>query len=70
MKWLIAFTLLLVPAHLAAAPAEHETTRDYAKLLEDVEFLRNLAMLLQAQGYKDVQIIPQMFVATAKDRDG
>src|SRR3954462_6068742 len=72
MRWLIALALLAVPVRLAAAPAENEPARDYSKLLdkENVEFLRNLAMLLQAQGFRDVRIIPQMFVATAKDEHG
>ena len=43
--------------------------RDCSKLQdkENVEFLRNLAKLLQAKGFKDVRIVPQIFVATAKN---
>jgi hypothetical protein len=73
MRFLIPLALLLIPpTHLAAATVISEPARNYSKLLEkeNVEFLRNLAMLLQAQGFKDVQIVPQMFVATAKDHDG
>jgi hypothetical protein len=72
MRWLLALTLVLAPVQLVAAPGENEPSRDYSKLLdnENVDFLRNLAMLLQAQGFRDVRIIPQMFVATAKDEQG
>ena len=69
---MIALIIMLVPAQLGATTVEKEPSRDYSKLLdkENVEFLRNLAMLLPAQGFKDVEIIPQMFVATAKNGDG
>jgi hypothetical protein len=72
MRWLIALIIVLAPAQLVATTVEKEPWRDYSKLLdkENVEFLRNLAMLVQAQGFQDVRIIPQMFVATAKNGEG
>jgi hypothetical protein len=72
MRWLIALIILLVPAQIAATTVEKDASRDYSKLLdkENIEFLRNLAVLLQSQGFKDVRIIPQMFVATAKNSNG
>src|SRR3954463_3214351 len=73
MRSLIALIFLLAQADLAAAATvEKNPSRDYSKLLdkENVEFLRNLAMLLEAQGFKDVRIIPQMFVAAAQNKRG
>jgi hypothetical protein len=72
MRSLIALTLFFIPASLVAATVEQGQSRDYSKLVdkENVEFLRNLAVLLEAKGLKDVRIIPQMFVATAKNDGG
>ena len=68
MRLFTALIVLLVPVQLAATAVEKEPPRDYSKMLdkENDEFLRNLTLLLQAQGFKDVRIMPQMFVATAK----
>jgi hypothetical protein len=72
MRRLLALIIVLVPTQLAATVGEKEPGRDYSKLMDkaNVEFLRNLELLLQAKGFKDVRIVPQMFVATAKDREG
>src|SRR4051812_39723141 len=72
MRWLILLTFLLVPALLSAATADNKASRDYSKSLDkqNIEFLRNLATMLEAQGFKDVKIIPQMFVATSKTDEG
>src|SRR4051812_22397578 len=72
MHWLIALTLFFVPTSFAAAMPKREQSRDYSKLMDkqNVEFLRQLAMLLEAKGLKEVRIIPQMFVATAKNDSG
>jgi len=72
MRWLIALTLFFIPASLVAATVEKGQARDYSKLIDkgNVEFLRNLAVLLESKGLKDVRIIPQMFVATAKNDGG
>ena len=73
MRWLIALIVALGPAQLAAATAEKDQPRDYSKMLDDkanAEFLRHLSKLLEAQGFKDVQIVPQLFVATAKNAEG
>jgi hypothetical protein len=73
MRSFIILIFLLIPAHLAAAATvEKEPSREYSKLLdkENVEFLRNLAILLEGQGFKDVRIIPQLFVAIAKNSEG
>lgn len=61
--------LITTVAHAETNPA---TERDYAKKLdkENVEFLKELASLVEAKGYRDVQVIPQMFVVTAKNPDG
>ena len=61
---------IFVSTCLVAATVE--TERDYSKLLdkENVEFLRNLARLLKAKGFKDVRVVPQLFVATAKNAVG
>jgi hypothetical protein len=72
MRWVIAFVLFLLPTRLPAATVEPGAPRDYSKTLakENVVFLRNLAILLEGKGFKDVRVIPQMFVAKAKKSDG
>src|SRR3954447_10222422 len=72
MIWVILVIFLLVPDHLSAATADNKTSRDYSMLRDkkNIDFLRNLATMLEAQGFKDVRIIPQMFVATSKTDEG
>jgi len=72
MRWIVVCLLFVLPAQILAAPGEPEGPRDYTKKLdkENIEFLRNLTIMVEAKGFKNVQIIPQMFVATAKKADG
>jgi hypothetical protein len=71
VRWL-APLIAFIPVQLAASTVETEQPRDYSKMLDkqNIEFLRNLATLLETKGFKDVQIIPQMFVAKARNSAG
>jgi hypothetical protein len=68
--WLLpAFMFAFVRSADAATATE---PRDYSKLIDkdNVEFLRQLQRSISSQGYREVRVIPQFFVATAVGSDG
>ena len=71
MRWLLLSLLALVAFDASAAP-EDVQQRTYSKSLnqENVRFLRELVQLLEAQGYQGVRIVPQLFVAKARGKNG
>jgi hypothetical protein len=70
MRWFLLLLSLVGPG-ASAAPRTCKT-RDYGKSLDQANrrFLLELSQLVEAQGYRGVQIVPQLFVATARGKDG
>ena len=70
MRWLKVI-LILIGFNANAAPDEVQN-RDYSKSLNQANkrFLRELVQLMEAQGYRSIQIIPQLFVAHARGQNG
>jgi hypothetical protein len=74
-KFSVLLLLLAAPSMAAAAAIETPPAarqRDYQKTLtkENIQFLKDLCRLIEAKGFKNVRVIPQMFVVTATGPDG
>jgi hypothetical protein len=71
MRWASIFALILISVGAFAA-TEDAQPRDYVKALDkaNVLFLKELRQLVEAKGFRDVRIIPQLFVAKVKGADG
>jgi hypothetical protein len=71
MRWVLLLVMLLLSSDIRAA-TENSEGRDYAKALDadNLLFLKELTRLIGAQGYRHVEIIPQLFVAKATGPDG
>ena len=72
VRWLWLLPAFLPASIHCADAATAIESRDYSKLLnkENVEFLQQLQRSIGNQGYRDVRVIPQFFVARAVGPDG